>query len=139
MAEIVISTQKKRELVNITPLIQKEVKRHNFKEGLVYLFLPHATAGFWLNEDEEGLKKDVLRFLDGLTKGNSWQHNQIDNNAEAHLAAGILKPSLTLAVKNGGLTLGAWQQVFLVELDGPRERTVRLVFIKEYPPAFTGG
>ena len=90
--------------------------------------MPHATAGFWLNEDEEGLKQDVLRFFEKITSG-SWQHNQIDNNAQAHLLSGLLKPYLLLSVENGEIQLGTWQEIFLVELDGPREREIKIKFI----------
>ena len=128
--EIIVSTHKKRELISITSLIQQEIDRQKFREGLIYLFLPHATAGFWLNEDEERLKADVLEFFQRLTESADWRHNRIDDNAEAHLLSGLLKPYLLLAVQNQKLILGTWQEVFLVELDGPRERTIQLHFIQ---------
>jgi len=128
--EIIVSTHKKRELISITSLIQQEIDRQKFREGLIYLFLPHATAGFWLNEDEERLKADVLEFFHQLVDGKDWRHNEIDDNASAHLLSGLLKPYLLLAVKDSQLVLGTWQEVFLVELDGPRERTIQLHFIR---------
>jgi len=126
--KIVVQTENKRELIRITSKIQKIIESVKFHHGLIYLFLPHATAGFWLNEDEEGLKQDGLRFFEKITSG-TWQHNQIDNNAQAHLLSGLLKPYLLLSVENGKIQLGTWQEIFLVELDGPRKRKIKIKFI----------
>lgn len=129
LEETTVQTKNRQELVRITPKIQKVVKNFKFSCGFIYLFLPHTTATFWLNEDEKGLKKDVLDFLNRLIPKENWQHNKIDNNAQAHLLSGLIKPYLFLVVEDGKIELGVWQEIFLLELDGPRKRKVKIKFI----------
>jgi secondary thiamine-phosphate synthase enzyme len=68
--------------------------------------------------------EDILDALSGLIPGGKWRHDRIDENAAAHIKATILGPSETVPVRSGRLRLGTWQSIMLVELDGPRERTV---------------
>jgi len=70
------------------------------------------------------LKKDWLKILKKLVKGEAFEHDRIDNNAEAHLLSGLLGQGKTLPIKNGSLVRGTWQNIFLIELDGPRSRKV---------------
>ena len=121
MKEILIQTEQKIELIDITDLVEQNL---SLKSGAVLLFLPHATAGFLINENEEGLKRDFEKLFSYLKNLAPFEHNKIDNNAEAHLMSGILKPFLILPVQSQKLVLGCWQRIFLVELDGPRERKI---------------
>lgn len=121
LSEINISSQRKYELIDITDRIQEIVKKSSVKEGMCFLFVPHATAGFLINENEEGLKKDIIRFFNDIVSLDKYYHNQIDNNAQSHILASVLKPNLCLIIEKSSLILGPWQQIFLVELDGPRK------------------
>ena len=125
-----IVSQKHYQLIDITEKIKKEVEKSNINEGICLVFTPHSTCAIVLTENEERLKNDWLFFLQKQVKGLDFQHNQIDNNADAHILAGILGQEKTIPIYNGKLQLGTWQQIFLVELDGPRERKVIVKIIK---------
>ena len=121
MKEITISTSQKIELVDITDKIQKEVGQES---RMVLVFIPHATAGVLINENEENLKADFVGFLGKISSWGPFQHNKIDNNAASHLGASLIGQSVVVPASGGKLQLGRWQRIFLVELDGPRERKV---------------
>jgi len=123
MREIRVSTKGKFDLVNITDLVEREVR--GVKEGVVFVFLPHATSALIMNEDEGGLKEDILNKLRELVpEDGNYLHNRIDDNAHAHILSSILKQFVLLPVKDGKLLRGTWQEILLLEFDGPRERRV---------------
>jgi secondary thiamine-phosphate synthase enzyme len=103
----------------------------------VTVFVPHTTAGVVLNEAESRLLADLERFVGSLATvsgadtgegdGTEWAHDALDGNAAAHLRASALGASETIPVVEGDLALGTWQSVLLVECDGPRSRSVRVV------------
>ena len=129
MKEIKVSTKGKFDLINITDLVEREVR--DVKEGVVLVFLPHATSALILNEDEGGLREDILNKLKELVpeKGD-YLHNRIDDNAHAHILSSLLKQFVLLPVKDGRLVRGTWQEVLLLEFDGPRERRVLIEILK---------
>jgi secondary thiamine-phosphate synthase enzyme len=128
---IKLRTTSRLEVINITDHVEKAVEESGVKNGLCLVHVPHATAALVLNEDEPNLKQDLLRLVDELTR-NNWMHNRIDNNAEAHLASILLGSTRILPVINGKLVRGTWQEIMLVELDGPRsERRVVISLIGE--------
>jgi len=122
--EFSVSTQERYQLVEITGEVEKIISESGIREGLCLVFVPHSTAAIILTENEEGLKKDWLMVLKKLTSGFDFLHNRIDNNADSHILSGVLGQGKTLAIKEGKLIRGIWQQIFLVELDGPRIRRV---------------
>jgi secondary thiamine-phosphate synthase enzyme len=110
----------------------------NYIENKEYLtfwinvFSRHSTSGVVINENEKGLVEDFKDALESLVpQDKQYRHNRIDNNADAHIRSFIMGSSETLPVENGKLSLGTWQSVFFVELDGPRSRKVTLTFIGE--------
>jgi len=126
LIEFSLSTQEKIQLINITSLIEEKIQSLNLKEGIINIFLPHSTAALILTEDEPNLKQDWINFLQKLTSNQTFYHNQIDNNAAAHLLSGLLGQNKTLVVQQNKLQLGTWQDLFLVELDGPKERKIMI-------------
>jgi secondary thiamine-phosphate synthase enzyme len=92
------------------------------------VFCPHTTAAVTVNEDEEGLREDVEEKLDELIPPqDDYAHNEGHSpNAHAHMKAMLLGSSHTLPVREGELQLGTYQQVLLMENDGPQERTVQV-------------
>ncbi|HUW22236.1 MAG TPA: secondary thiamine-phosphate synthase enzyme YjbQ [Candidatus Bathyarchaeia archaeon] len=122
--EIKVYSQDRFQLIDITPEVEKTVTESRVKDGFCLVFVPHSTAAVILTENEEGLKKDWLTVLIKLVSGFEFVHDRIDNNADSHLLSGILGQGKTLPVEKGKLVRGIWQQIFLVELDGPRERKV---------------
>jgi secondary thiamine-phosphate synthase enzyme len=119
-----IQTNKRFELIDITPQVEKKIGQSEIKNGLVYIFVPHSTAAIILTENEKRLKRDWLEFLKKQVLGFDFEHNLIDNNADSHLLSGLLGQGKVIPIENGQPIRGTWQEIFLVELDGPRERRV---------------
>lgn len=124
--EIHIRTSKRIELCDITEEAQKMVENSS---GLLIAFVTHTTAGICINENEPGLKNDILSLLERLVPPQAYEHNRIDDNADSHLKAILVGSSVTIPVKEGTLQLGTWQRVFFCEFDGPRSRKVNFVFV----------
>ncbi len=124
--EIEIRTTKRVELIDITDEAQKMVEEGS---GILITFVTHTTAGVYVNENEPGLKEDVLDMLDRLVPPQSYNHNKIDNNADSHLKAILVGNSAVIPIENGKLCLGTWQRLFFCEFDGPRRRKIHFTCI----------
>jgi len=124
---IEVQTSQETELVDITERVKEIVRDAGARDGFCVIYTPHTTTGIIVNENEAGLREDILSTLGKIVpKGAGYQHDQIDHNAHSHLRAILLGPSATIPIENGSLVLGTWQGIFLVELDGPRKRTVHI-------------
>ncbi len=125
ISELRLRTSTKRELIDLTAQVAEVVVRAGLDEALCSVYVPHATAAIVINEnDDPNVCVDVLDLLDRLVPDGVWRHDRVDGNAAAHIQATILGPGETIPVRHGRMLLGRWQAVMLVELDGPRERTV---------------
>jgi secondary thiamine-phosphate synthase enzyme len=125
--ELIIKTNKREELIDITHLIKEKI---SIKNGLVNIFVTHSSCGITINEnDDPNMAKDIVDFLKLVPKGK-WKHDEIDGNADAHIKASLMGSSVSIPVKNKDLLLGQWQDIFLCEFDGPRERKIFLTFIE---------
>jgi secondary thiamine-phosphate synthase enzyme len=119
--ELAIRTQRRRELVDITYEVERAVAESGVTNGMCLVFAPHATAAVIANEHERGLVNDILRkFAQEFPDDGEWEHNRLDDNAAAHLASAFVGSARIFPVKEGRLVRGTWQNIFLVELDGPR-------------------
>jgi len=125
MPELTIHTRKTQEMLDITSQVAEAVRRSGVANGLCLVYVPHATAAVVINENADpNVCEDILDALGRMVPEGAWRHDRVDNNAAAHIKATILGPSQAVPVREGGLRLGTWQSVMLVELDGPRDRTV---------------
>ncbi|MCW3133915.1 MAG: secondary thiamine-phosphate synthase enzyme YjbQ [Methanophagales archaeon] len=127
MERIEIGTRESTELIDITGKVKEIVKSKNggIDSGICVVFTKHTTSGIIINENESGLKSDILALLNGLIpEGKGYLHDRIDDNAHAHLRAVVLGSSVTIPIEKGDLALGTWQSIFFVECDGPRRREV---------------
>jgi secondary thiamine-phosphate synthase enzyme len=125
-----IETTKRIELIDITSEVQQEIMKREVSEGICIISTRHTTAGIIINENESGLKEDIMNLLQKLVPtGAGYRHDRIDNNADAHLRALLLGASEALPISQGKLELGSWQSVFFAEMDGPRNRTVDLTVL----------
>jgi len=116
-----IPTYKKETLVDITSQVRNIVNSSNVKNGIVSLYVRGATAAIMIQENwDESVQRDVLNLLRKLIPSGVWEHDQQDDNGDAHLKAGIIGPSETIPIINGNLGLSTWQNIFLCEFDGPR-------------------
>jgi len=123
--ELTIKTNNREELVDITNLIEDKIKEIN--KGIINIFIPHATAGITINENaDQNLPKDISNFLKNLIPQGRFMHDRIDNNADAHIKASIIGNSVSVPVESGKMRLGTWQNIFLCEFDGPRQRKIIL-------------
>lgn len=111
------------EIVDITSEVESRI---DIEDGLCLVHVPHTTAGLVVNENEPRLLEDIESTLESLVPSGGHEHDKIDDNAAAHLKTMLLSSSVTLPVESGGLDLGTWQSVMLVESDGPRTRKIRL-------------
>lgn len=126
-------TNERIELIDITSKVESEVQDSGVREGICIINTPHTCAGIIINENESGICSDILNLLDKLVPtGEVYEHNKIDNNAEAHLKTILLGSSEVIQVVEGKLELGAWQSILFAEMDGPRdERRVNVTVIKK--------
>jgi secondary thiamine-phosphate synthase enzyme len=123
--EISLSTSKRLDLVDITEEVSSFVQECKIESGICLVNSLHSTTAIVVNEHESGLKEDILRKVrEEFPRGAGWQHNRVDDNADAHLASVFLGHSKTFPIKDGRLERGTWQNIFFLELDGPRTRRV---------------
>ena len=126
-----IQTTTQTELIDITDRVRAAVRESGVKDGICVISTRHSTGSIIINENERGLRNDILDMLENLIPENkSYAHNQIDNNAHAHLRAVLLGMSETVPIEDGHPVLGTWQSIFFVELDGPRKRTVNIKIVE---------
>ena len=125
---ISVSTNGRRDTIDITPMLSKIISKNGVQEGIVVVFVPGSTAAITTIEYEPGLKEDIKKFLEEIlpykkdyNHHNTWH----DDNGAAHLQAAIIGPSLTIPIVDGLLTLGTWQQVIIIDCDTrPRNRRI---------------
>ena len=127
---ISIDTHDNIEIINITGNIKDIIRKYDITNGIISISTKHTTSSIIINEDEEGLKKDYLNFLEKLVPQGNYLHDRIDNNATSHLKAMLTTPTQSLSIIEGKINLGIWQSIFFVELDGPRQnRSVNVTII----------
>lgn len=119
-----VSTQGKYAVIDITKKVEEIVNSCAVETGICTIHVPHATAGIIVNEYEPNIAKDYVSVFRRLLPGIQYEHNKIDDNAQAHLLSSIFGTSLTLIIDKGRILLGTWQSILLCEFDGPRERKV---------------
>jgi secondary thiamine-phosphate synthase enzyme len=120
---LTIKSSNRRELIDITAEVIDFVRDQHVSNGMCTISVPHATAAVIANENEIGLRRDILGKIEDLfPQSGKYAHNAIDDNADAHMAAAFLGHSRTFPITKGQLVRGTWQNIFLVELDGPRSR-----------------
>jgi secondary thiamine-phosphate synthase enzyme len=119
-----VRTSGKREIVDITERVNRFLSKSGSKEGACLLFVLHTTAALAIQEVGEGTEDDLLEVLDKLIPRIRFRHGHDPAHAPDHMISSIVGPSLVLPTKGGELELGTWQRVLLVELNGPRERSI---------------
>ncbi|MFN0117685.1 MAG: secondary thiamine-phosphate synthase enzyme YjbQ [Elusimicrobiota bacterium] len=120
-------------ILNMTPDISTCVAKSKVKEGFCLVSAMHITAGIWVNDEEEGLKKDLFDWVEKLAPyGLDYRHHQTgEDNGDAHLKRTIIHHQAMIPITKGELDLGPWEQVFYVEFDGQRKKRVIIKIIGE--------
>lgn len=124
----------RRGLVNITGEVQKAVHASGIQEGLALVNAMNITASVFINDDEGGLHKDYERWLERLAPEkpySQYQHNGYEDNADAHLKRTIMWREVVVAITNGQLDFGTWEQIFYFEFDGKRTKRALIKIIGE--------
>jgi secondary thiamine-phosphate synthase enzyme len=120
---LTVSSSSRQQLIDITREVVRFIENSSITDGILMVSVPHATAAIVVNENERGLLNDILtRIREIFPEEFEYLHNRVDDNAHAHLAATFLGHSRTFPVENHKLVRGTWQNIFVVELDGPRTR-----------------
>jgi secondary thiamine-phosphate synthase enzyme len=118
-------TKKRHELVNITDRVAEIVAASKVQEGLCLVSAMHITAGIWVNDEESGLKHDLMEWLERLAPAGDYRHHQTgEDNGDAHLKRTLIHHQVILPITGGALDLGPWEQVFYAEFDGRRRKRV---------------
>ena len=131
---LTFKTKNKKEYINITPEIEEVVKKSGVKEGLVLVNPMHITASCYINDDEQGLLNDFDKFLEEIAPYdlNKYQHHQTgEDNGDAHLKRQLFGREVVVAITNGKLDFGTWEQIFYAEFDGKRNKRVLVKVIGE--------
>jgi len=132
---LLFNTPERVQFINITEKVQDLVTQSGIKEGLCLVNAMHITASVFINDDEPGLHRDFKRWLDELAPHepiNMYHHNKTgEDNADAHLKRQIMGREVVVAVTNGRLDLGPWEQIFYGEFDGRRPKRVLVKIIGE--------
>jgi secondary thiamine-phosphate synthase enzyme len=125
-----IKTAKTTELIDISSIIQELLNKHGPMDGVCYIYVPHTTAGVTINENADpSVQHDILMVLNKIIRADEpYQH--AEGNSPAHVKATLTGSSATVLVENGRLVLGTWQGIYFCEYDGPRQRRVKVKFIK---------
>jgi len=127
-----VSTSERIQVKDITREVSSEIQKSGVKDGIALVYVPHATAALLINENERGLVSDLTWMVEHIVPWDkTYEHDRIDDNAASHLASAALGCSLTFPVTGGQIERGTWQNIFLVELDGPRRRRVIVKVIGE--------
>ena len=128
-----VQTEKREELYNLTQMVRDFVKSSGVTAGSVIVSSMHTTCALVINEWQDALVHDVKAYIQSLTEADTYyRHNDPQlsdcdrHNADSHLRSLILGMTLTFQIAEGEIVLGEWQSIIMAELDGPRERTVRL-------------
>lgn len=124
MTRLTVETERQTQVVDVTDRVEAALPED--VDGTATVFVRHTTAGVTVNEAESNLLDDVESFLASVVDDHGWDHDRIDGNADSHLRALLVGPSVTVPVSDGALDRGTWQSVLLVECDGPRSRTVTI-------------
>ena len=124
----------RRGLINITPQVQAELAASGIREGLALVNAMHITASVFINDDESGLHADFDRWLEKLAPEkpySQYAHNGYEDNADAHLKRSVMGREVVVAITEGRLDLGPWEQIFYGEFDGKRKKRVLVKIIGE--------
>lgn len=132
--ELFFEIKKRREFINITPQIESCLAESKITDGLLLVNAMHITASVFINDDESGLHQDFETWLEKLAPEkpySQYRHNGYEDNADAHLKRSVMGREVVVAVTNGRLDFGPWEQIFYGEFDGKRKKRILVKIIGE--------
>ena len=132
---LTFKTKTRRAFVNITPDVEKLIKKSGIKEGLCLVNAMHITASVFINDNESGLHHDYEKWLEELaphTPIDQYRHNDTgEDNADAHMKRQVMGREVVVAITDGQLDFGPWETIFYGEFDGRRNKRVLVKIIGE--------
>jgi secondary thiamine-phosphate synthase enzyme len=126
MKTITVATKKKDQVVDITDTVEAALHDQRKESGVCVVFVAHTTCALTTADLDPGTDLDLLDALRRLLPEMSYRHPHDPSHTPDHILSSLLGPSLSIPFVNGQLLLGTWQRVILVELDGPRQRTIHI-------------
>lgn len=132
--ELSFNIPKRRGVVNITREVEQALGESGIQEGLLLVNAMHITASVFINDDESGLHSDFEAWLEKLAPEkphSQYRHNGYEDNADAHLKRSVMGREVVVAVTEGRLDFGPWEQIFYFEFDGKRSKRVLIKIIGE--------
>jgi len=132
--ELSFNITQRRELINITSDVDAALRESGIREGLCLVNAMHISASVFINDDEPGLHADFERWLENLAPElphEQYAHNGFEDNADAHLKRTIMGREVVVAITEGKLDFGPWEQIFYGEFDGKRKKRVLVKIIGE--------
>ena len=132
--ELVMEIPRRRAFVNITCECEQALKESGIREGLLLCNAMHITASVFINDDESGLHQDMEAWLERLAPEkpySQYHHNGYEDNADAHLKRSVMGREVVVAVTDGKLDFGTWEQIFYGEFDGLRKKRILIKIIGE--------
>ncbi|KXK13586.1 MAG: isopentenyl-diphosphate delta-isomerase, type 2 [Chloroflexi bacterium OLB14] len=133
--ELWFNTQSRRAFINITGQVEEALRESEIKEGLCLVNAMNITASVFINDDESGLHKDYEKWLEKIAPHepiDQYEHNDTgEDNADAHMKRQVMGREVVVAVTNGELDFGTWEQIFYGEFDGKRKKRVLVKIIGE--------
>ncbi len=129
-----VHTKTRRDYINITPKVEEVLRASGIREGLCLVNAMHITASVYINDDESGLLRDYDDWLEKLAPHepvDQYRHNGYEDNADAHMKRQVMGREVVVAVTDGKLDFGPWEQIFYGEFDGRRDKRVLIKIIGE--------
>ena len=132
--ELTIETPHRRDYINITRQVEQCLAESGIREGLILVNSMHITSSVFINDDEGGLHQDFEVWLEKLAPEkphSQYRHNGFEDNADAHMKRQLMGREVVVAVTNGRIDFGTWEQIFYGEYDGMRRKRVLVKIIGE--------
>lgn len=131
--ELWFNTKNRQEFINITSQVGKAVEKSGIKEGLCLVNATHITASVFINDNEHGLLRDFTAWLEKIAPYGKdlYEHNVGEDNGDAHLKRTVMGREVVVAITEGKLHFGPWEQIFYGEFDGQRQKRVLIKIIGE--------
>jgi len=127
---IAVNTSSRYQAVDITKEVEAVVRRSGVTEGICHLYVPHTTAGIFINEhDDPAVAYDIMETLEKMVPRQG-KYTHAEGNSDSHIKAVMTGSSVAVPITGGWLAVGRWQGIFFAEFDGPRTRNVQVTILK---------
>lgn len=131
MREITVKTTNAKQIIDITERLEESVRENGWRTGLLHAFVKHTTCALTTADLDPGTDQDMLDAFEAMLPKLTYRHPHDPSHVGDHIMSSLIGPQVVIPIKEGALELGTWQRVVLVELNGPRDRTIAVSLIGE--------